>query len=275
MSTADSSKVRAYLLGALPEPERSALEEQYFADDQLFELVNEMEDELIRDYVAGSLGATDRTQFERHLSVTPALREKVEEAKILAEELKPHLPPVAVAARSIAPETQESWTDRLAGLFGFGPRMAWGAAAASLLVAAVAGVVSVRTSDEVRSLQAKIEALSQRTIGSVATIVVAAAGDRGDSTERIRLDARATVLELEIPSEGAPAGTIHQAVLKVVGGEQICSQRLVTVAGRPLTMAVPRSSMQDGQEYRVDVTRADGRSFSYGLSTARTVDGTK
>jgi anti-sigma factor RsiW len=269
MSTADKSRIRKYLLGALPEPDRSALEEQYFADDALFEEVCEMEDDLIREYLAGSLTAADRGQFERHLAQTPALRTKVAEVRAMVEDLKARLP-------SPVPETvmsgRETWSARLANLLGVGPRLAWGAAAASLLVAIVAGAVSLRTSGEITELRAQLQELRIRSVGNVATIILAAGSTRGGAAvKRVPLDANATVFELELKDVQATGGTVHRAVLRTVSGEEICVQRIMSVAGRPLTMAVPASSLESGQEYNVAVTelKENGRTYTFGLLTSR------
>src|SRR5688500_20133118 len=75
-----------YLLGSLPEEERTRLEQQFFSDDQVFEELEIAEDELIDGYVRAELSTDDRRQFEK-LLVSPRLAERVELARILAKKV--------------------------------------------------------------------------------------------------------------------------------------------------------------------------------------------
>ncbi|MGH9767793.1 MAG: hypothetical protein ACREAB_10205 [Blastocatellia bacterium] len=83
--TVDRQKLTAYLLGALPETEQEAIAEQYFTNDELFEMLLEVESDLIRQYVRGDLPAEDRPRLESYLQVLPDGREKVAFAQISAQ----------------------------------------------------------------------------------------------------------------------------------------------------------------------------------------------
>ena len=72
-----------YLLGDLPEAERTRLEEEYFTDDELFENFLSVKDELVDAYARGGLTSQQREQFEKHFLSTPPRREKLHEAKQL------------------------------------------------------------------------------------------------------------------------------------------------------------------------------------------------
>jgi hypothetical protein len=69
---------RQYLLGQASEQERSALEEQYFADPSVVDRISAIEDDLIEDYLAGRLPSGDRADFERHYLNTPEHRTRVD-----------------------------------------------------------------------------------------------------------------------------------------------------------------------------------------------------
>ncbi len=57
-------ELRAYLLGQATEEEAARLEGQLLGDDELFHLIESVEDDLFDDHARGHLGAADRALFE-------------------------------------------------------------------------------------------------------------------------------------------------------------------------------------------------------------------
>ncbi len=82
------ARVRRYLLGDLPPDEALALESNYFEDDELFDSVQIMEDELVRDFLKGEMAPDLRQRFELRYSSSPELIKKIEFARavLLASE---------------------------------------------------------------------------------------------------------------------------------------------------------------------------------------------
>jgi hypothetical protein len=78
----DEQVMRRYLLGELPEEEKQAFEDIYFADRDVFERLQALEEELIHDYVRDDLPAPVRAQFEKHFLISSERRKRV----ALAEE---------------------------------------------------------------------------------------------------------------------------------------------------------------------------------------------
>jgi len=79
---ADSEKLMIrYLLGDLPEDEQIRIEERFFTDDEYFEQLLALEDDLIDDYVNGELTDREREQFEEYFLASPTRRQRVEFAK--------------------------------------------------------------------------------------------------------------------------------------------------------------------------------------------------
>lgn len=74
-----------YLLGLLPEAESERLEQQYLEDETLFELLQEVEGELIDEYASGVLSGEERQRFETYFLHTPDRREKVQMALDITE----------------------------------------------------------------------------------------------------------------------------------------------------------------------------------------------
>ena len=66
-----------YLLGDLPETEQTAVEQEYFADQEKFEEVWAAENDLVDRYVRGRLSRAERELFERNYLQSPKHRERV------------------------------------------------------------------------------------------------------------------------------------------------------------------------------------------------------
>jgi len=69
-----------YLLGGLSAAESDALAERYLDDDELFEEIKLVEEELIDSYLRGELTKAQRRAFETSYLGTPARRERVRSA---------------------------------------------------------------------------------------------------------------------------------------------------------------------------------------------------
>ena len=86
MNRSDLSSVATrYILGQLPPEERARLEEEYFANSELFEELVAAENDLIDAYVAGRLHGNDLAQFESHFLNTPEHQERVAFARTLLQ----------------------------------------------------------------------------------------------------------------------------------------------------------------------------------------------
>lgn len=94
---------KRYVLGTLSEQERDRLEQQYFSDDDAFEEVEIAEDDLVDQYVGGELTSTDRTLFERALSGSPQLQERIEFSRLLRDKTS------GTAASIPASEVARGW----------------------------------------------------------------------------------------------------------------------------------------------------------------------
>ncbi len=81
----DESIIRKHLLGNLTEEERSHAEERLFADDDYFELLTVIEDELMDEYISGDLTDEDRKRFKSYFLSTPERRDKLRFAQTLKE----------------------------------------------------------------------------------------------------------------------------------------------------------------------------------------------
>ncbi|MGA9994115.1 MAG: hypothetical protein WBP93_01820 [Pyrinomonadaceae bacterium] len=133
-----------YLLGELTEPEQKQIEENFLADDNYFEQILIVEDDLIDAYARGQLSPAEREQFEKSFLTNPQRRQRVAFARTLMQAVSqaPNAPLPAAAQ-----ETHTRWQAFLASL-GLQNRSLQFALMAAALALLVVGVVwlSVRRS---------------------------------------------------------------------------------------------------------------------------------
>ncbi len=141
----------SYLLGEMSEDKQARFEDRYFADDELFEQMVIVKEELIDAYVRGHLDRRERERFERNFLNSPERREQV----AFAQALRQKLSGLGAEAPASAP-TPSSWR----AWFDWRPPRVWGwAAAAALLLVAGMGWGLSRQIRENRSLRDELAAL--------------------------------------------------------------------------------------------------------------------
>ncbi len=134
----------SYLLGDLSEKERRSLEDHLFADDEFFEGILSVEDDLIDRFVRDELSAQERAGFERHFLTTPQRLERLRFAETLARYTA--VAPAAQTVRSNAPREAAGHSGRLTlweklrDLFRVDPRRAGLVFAAAALAFVLGGV---------------------------------------------------------------------------------------------------------------------------------------
>lgn len=77
-----------YLLKDLSEAEAGEFEQEYFQDQAVFEQLMVVEDELIDDYVSGTLSKKNEERFEKYFLTTAKRRQRVEFAKVLLKKVE-------------------------------------------------------------------------------------------------------------------------------------------------------------------------------------------
>jgi hypothetical protein len=77
MTRPGDETLRRYLLRQLPEADADAVEAAYFADSEVTARLDDLEDDLARDYLDGALPVADRAAFEARLS-QPAFAARLE-----------------------------------------------------------------------------------------------------------------------------------------------------------------------------------------------------
>jgi hypothetical protein len=79
----NGSTLKRYMLGELDHEEQQRLEREIMTDNHTFEQLSVAEDELVEEYLEGSLSAREREKFEKHFLSTPKHREELRLAKAL------------------------------------------------------------------------------------------------------------------------------------------------------------------------------------------------
>ncbi len=94
-----------YWLGELSPEAEQRLEDRYFADDDLFEQLLAVKEELFDAYARGELSEAERERFEQHLLQSPKGSEELEFARGFTGALDRE-----IAENAAAPDSAESPT---------------------------------------------------------------------------------------------------------------------------------------------------------------------
>lgn len=138
-----------YLLGELPAQEGAQLEERCLSDDEFFEQMLAVENELIDNYLRGRLSSSEKERFERHFLASPQQREKVDFARTLLHAIN-QMPPASASAPTRQPSRLHTWWETLRDFFrvnNFGVGLAW---VAAMLVIAVGAIWFARETSRLR-----------------------------------------------------------------------------------------------------------------------------
>ncbi len=110
--------MRTYLLGILPVELRLVLEERILTEGQAYEELLIAEDELIDQYIAGSLDEKERKSFESHFLITVERQQKVRFGKVFRRYLNSE-PAVATRAGSTKQLTESLRLSNALGLISW------------------------------------------------------------------------------------------------------------------------------------------------------------
>lgn len=163
----DEHTVRKYLLGELAVDEREQIEERLLTDDSFFNdltlLEDEVEDELIDEYISGDLTGVEREHFERIFLRSPERNEKLRLVKGLRDHVARDTHHPVIATEPVY-EKSVWWHSLLAYLRFQNPLIGFSLALVLLPVSLYSlflYVKSNRLDAELRQLQAKTEPPAQ------------------------------------------------------------------------------------------------------------------
>ena len=213
-------KLRRYLLGQLAEDARAEVEKDLLANDELFEELLVLEDEIIDEYLAEKLTMNDRAAFARHFLVTPERQEQVN----FARAFKRHLAGNKLPVRSFWPG------------FLYKQTAATRAALIVLMVAIVVGGVWL--------LNGRRSA--PQSFATLTLTASQATRSEGSEVPRLKLPLRESNLRLVlILPEGSASGAGYRAVIETVLGTTKTLDA-TSQDDRSVTVTVPANELQRG-----------------------------
>ena len=115
----DKEVLKRYLLGTLEGEPRAELEERILCDPAAYEEILLIEEELIDQYVAGSLSEAERQQFETHFLITDERQQKLRFGQLLKRYLSSQTVPVLYDNVGIPHLNQTLPSGRFFSLLGF------------------------------------------------------------------------------------------------------------------------------------------------------------
>jgi hypothetical protein len=125
-------RIYRYLLSDLPQDEQSALEQEFLANDELFDQVWATENVLIDRYARGKLTPEEKDLFERNYLASPVHRERLEFAKTLVRAADSA---TEATSADFGPARPSKWWSSLVEGWNSN-RLSWAMAATVLLFAA-------------------------------------------------------------------------------------------------------------------------------------------
>ena len=238
-STSDEGRLVRFLLGLLPEEERARIEQAYFGDDQYYEQLLAIEDELAYRWLAGSLSRDERRQYEFRYLRSGRDRAKTGFARAL----------LRMASR------QEGGDRPGGGWFRWpaGWMAAWQAALSAAAVVAVAASLAMLV--ETRDLRSQLAALRSERKAPAAAVVpeqarveappaisflLAPGTTRGsDELRRLRIPASGGLVRMELSLKKGIGFQRFRAALRTADGVEAMSQSGLTATGTSVVWSLP------------------------------------
>jgi hypothetical protein len=128
--------MKQYLLGELTESEQQELEQRLMTNDEYFEQLLIAEDELVDEYLQGTLSPREQEKFNDHFLCTPERREKLRFSRSLQR---------YVSANAERPRTARAWLSFFDFLRAPYLIKGWSMATALLLLVLGGSWLSIRT----------------------------------------------------------------------------------------------------------------------------------
>jgi methionine-rich copper-binding protein CopC len=197
----DQKRIRLYLLGKLADGEKEQIEQELLANDDLFEEILIVEEELSDEYVAGKLSGEERADFERHFLATPERQQNLRFAQALNRYVTAEANREPNSAYAAPPSWTKSWVGRVG-------RIATVVAVIAVAVAALWFFISTWQ--------------TPRTFAAITLTVSPNTRDQGVQSARVSLPLNADALRisLRLPNPSPPAIRYRAELLGDNGGSR-------------------------------------------------------
>ncbi|MBV8898283.1 MAG: hypothetical protein JO051_17335 [Acidobacteriaceae bacterium] len=287
-----------YLLGDVSEEEQLQLEEEFFANDERYQELLALEDELRYDYAQGGLSGHQRELFNRRFLGDRTGREKIALAQNVLEK-------AFAASSEVAQPERRAWWVAFADFFGVPWKVSF-ALASSAAAAAVLAVVfisqAVNLRQELNQVQARLgreqnavnelrgrdaalsrdleqernrrkqlehQAANRKPQPFVLAFALAPGLTRdGEGSKRLRVPADAASVRLQLDMRSGEGSRSYRAMLQNLDGQTLWSQD-VRPGGSVVVLMVPARVLKPG-DYLVELKSAeDTAPADYYFSIAR------
>jgi len=231
----DHNRIRLYLLGKLSDSEKEQIEQELLANDDLFEEILIVEEELADEYVAGKLSRDEQADFESHFLATPEHQQNLR----FAQALNRYVTAEVIRDLNATPVPPVYWTTK-----------SWiGRAAAVVAVIAIAVALWLLIP----------RSQTPRNFAPLTLTISSSSRDQGAPSTRVSLPRNADALRisLRLPNPSPPAVRYRVELLDDNGG----SRSLETTAPDrdSVVLVIPSAELRRGR-YAISLIaiQADG-----------------
>jgi len=199
-------KIREYLLGKASSEDSAFVEERFLGDEEFYQQLLVVEDELIDQYLAGLLPDEEKEPFETYFLAAPERREKLR----FTRNLKKYVKRAEVDSKPVAqfvtppPKRFSFWSN---------PILSYSLAAAAVVLVAF---VSFTTYQRWNGPPHAGQTLAVELVPGVTR------GDEG--LKQISVTADTATVELQLRAANISAYQTYRGVLKTAGGDEISRQ---------------------------------------------------
>lgn len=246
----EATLIRKYLLGQVSEAERLTLEERLVSDDDTYEELLIVEDELTDEYLAEQLSKTERKDFEEHFLLPQARQEKLRFARVVRGHLATH--------PQSASSTEQVRKSYLSALFRFrNPVLSYSLAiAAVVLIAGISWLVWRSLTDS-------------RGPQSTYTLTLTPGLTRDGSADNRVSIPKVDIVRVQLVLADDSSYQSYTATLESIDGRTLATERTSSresINGRPVVTVELPSKLLPPADYRIKLSGlgADGKTVDLG-----------
>lgn len=215
-------EARRYLLGRATDAERAALEQAYFEHDDVLDRIAAVEDDLIEDYLAGTLSPSDHARFERSYLVAPHRRDRVEAIRrvkaLAAARRAEQSRPRASVLRWRGVTRQTAWLALAASVVMMASIVAWDLARSARRAGST--VSQFQPQGAPASGERRPRGASASRVVAMAIVPIGVRGDGATPTVIVPAGAESVVLPLGTDVDTRQL-SVARASMRRVGGDEI------------------------------------------------------
>lgn len=221
-------KIREYLLGKSPSEDSAFVEEQLVGDEEFYQQLLVVEDELFDQYLAGRLPDEEKELFETYFLAAPERREKLRFTRNLKKYVKRAEADPAPVVNYVTPPPKKF-------SFWSNPILSYSLAAAAVVIVAV---VSFTTYQRWNAPPHAGRTLAVELVPGVTR------GEEG--MKQISVTTDTGTVELQLRGANIAAYQTYQAVLQTTDGSEISRQENLSATSDRVIYPIPATLLQPG-----------------------------